>query len=125
MSWYVIKSSIKPFKCLTYNYFRLQIYTPVLQTTFIMDTETLESFLRRLDINVSIEVFQNEGIDLDWLKSLSKDDLEKNLKELKLTLVNRWKICTEIKSLKSRKLSILLYLTKLCQLHVVTFDNIY
>lgn len=68
-----------------------------------MDTETLESFLRRLDIDVSIEVFQNEGIDLNWLKRLSEDDLEKSLKELKLKLVNRWKICTEIKSLKSQK----------------------
>lgn len=68
-----------------------------------MDKETLESFLRRLEIHVSKEVFQKEGIDLDWLKSLSEDDLEKTLKELKLTIFNRWKICTEIKALKSQK----------------------
>lgn len=74
-----------------------------------MDKETLESFLSRLGIHGSIEVFQKEGIDLDWLKSLSEDDLEKTLKELKLTIVNRWKICKEIKALKSSKLSILLY----------------
>lgn len=68
-----------------------------------MDKETLESFLSRLGIHGSIEVFQKEGIDLDWLKSLSEDDLEKTLKELKLTIVNRWKICKEIKALKSQK----------------------
>lgn len=94
--------------------FDLQLFSltdidPCPPNYIIMDKETLESFLRRLEIHVSKEVFQKEGIDLDWLKSLSEDDLEKTLKELKLTIFNRWKICTEIKALKSRKLSTLLY----------------
>lgn len=74
-----------------------------------MDEETLESFVRRLKIGVSIEVFQKFNIDLDWLKRLSDEDLEKTLKKLNVSIANRWKICSEIKALKSRKLFIMLY----------------
>lgn len=68
-----------------------------------MEKETLESFLRRLKIDVSIDVFKKEDIDLDCLKSLSEEDLQETLKEVKLSIGNRIKICSEIKALKSQK----------------------
>lgn len=65
-----------------------------------MEKETLENLLRRLNIDVSIEVFKKEDIDLDILKSLSKEELENTLKEIKLSIGNRTKI---LKALKPRK----------------------
>lgn len=74
-----------------------------------MDKETLESFLSRLKIDVSIDVFQKSNIGLDLLKSLSDEDLETTLKKINVSIANRWKICSEINALKSRKLFIMLY----------------
>lgn len=71
-----------------------------------MEKETLEYLLSRLNIDVSIDVFKKEDIDLEFLKSLSEEELEKTLKEIKLSICNRTKI---LKELKSRKLFILLY----------------
>lgn len=64
-----------------------------------MEKETLENLLRRLNIDVSIiEVFKKEDIDLDFLKSLSKEELKKTLKEeLKLSIGNWTKILNELK----------------------------
>lgn len=71
-----------------------------------METETLEYLLSRLNIDVNIDVFKKEDIDLEFLKSLSEEELEKTLKEVKLSIGNRTKI---FKYLRSRKLFILLY----------------
>lgn len=68
-----------------------------------MDEETLESFLSRLKIGVSIDVFQKSNIGLDLLKSLSDEDLETTLKKINVSIANRWKICSEINALKSQK----------------------
>lgn len=65
-----------------------------------MEKETLESFLRRLNIDVSVEIFKKEDIDLHLLKSLSEEELKGTLKEIELSIGNRMKI---IKALKSRK----------------------
>lgn len=65
-----------------------------------MEKETLESFLRRLNIDVSIEIFKKEDIDLDLLKLLSEEELKWTLKEIGVSVGNRMKI---LKALKSRK----------------------
>lgn len=65
-----------------------------------MEKETLESFLRRLNIDVSIDKFKKEDIDLDLLKLLSEEELKWTLKEIGVSVGNQMKI---LKALKSRK----------------------
>lgn len=71
-----------------------------------MEIETLDSFFRRSNIDVSIEIFKKEDIDLDLLKSLIEEELKWTLKEIGISVGNRMKIW---KALKSRKYFILLY----------------
>eukprot|EP00105_Crassostrea_gigas_P015425 XP_011432417.1 PREDICTED: GTPase IMAP family member 7 isoform X2 [Crassostrea gigas] len=62
-----------------------------------MEKETLESFLCRLNIDVSIEIFKKEDIDLDLLKSLSEEELKGTLKEIEVSIGNRMKILKALK----------------------------
>lgn len=68
-----------------------------------MDNETIESLLDRLNMDDSIDAFEQQDIDLDLLLEMGEEELKDTLKELKLTIGKQKKICLEIKRLKSRK----------------------
>lgn len=69
----------------------------------MMDNETIESLLDRLNMDDSIDAFEQQDIDLDLLLEMGEEELKDTLKELKLTIGKQKKICLEIKRLKSRK----------------------
>lgn len=69
----------------------------------MMDNETIESLLDRLNMDDSIDAFEQQDIDLDLLLEIGEEELKDTLKELKLTIGKQKKICLEIKRLKSRK----------------------
>lgn len=77
-----------------------------------MEKETLETFLRRLEMGDSIVAFKEQNIDLDLLQKFTEKKLEETLKEMEITIGNRKKVCLEIKALKSGRLfiSFILYL---------------
>lgn len=68
-----------------------------------MEKETIESFLHRLNLDDSIEAFEEQDLDLDLLQRMSEGDLTWILKEMKLTLGKQTKIFLEIKDMKSSK----------------------
>lgn len=70
---------------------------------FIMDTETIESLLHRLQIDDCIDAFKEEDINLDLLLELSEKELKDVLVEMKFTIGKRLKILSGIKNLQSRK----------------------
>ena len=59
-----------------------------------------ETFLRHLGQERFIEIFLDNELDLDLLKSLSEDELKETLKELNLPLGPRMKILKGVQSFK-------------------------
>lgn len=62
--------------------------------------ESTETFLRKLGQERFIEIFLDNELDLDILKSLSEDELKETFKELNLPLGPRMKIFKGVQSLK-------------------------
>lgn len=62
--------------------------------------ESIEKFLRNLGQERFIEIFLDNELDIDILKSLSEDELKETLKELNLPLGPRMKILKGVQSLK-------------------------
>nr|XP_022299409.1 GTPase IMAP family member 7-like isoform X4 [Crassostrea virginica] len=66
----------------------------------IFAMESIETFLRHLGQERFIEIFLDNELDLDLLKSLSEDELKETLKELNLPLGPRMKILKGVQSFK-------------------------
>lgn len=68
-----------------------------------MENETIESFLNRIKMDDWVEKFKEQNIELYLLLQSDEKELSEILKELNLTIGQRWKIINEIKVLKPRK----------------------
>lgn len=69
-----------------------------------MEVDTIESLLRRLSMEDDLEAFKFEAIDLEMLKGLCNENLEKVLKQMGLVIGKRIKIVQEIDHMHNEEL---------------------
>lgn len=65
-----------------------------------MENETLETFLEDLELKSSLDLFRDQKLNLDILKTLTEEELRGVLKELKLPIVDRMRILEKIKEIR-------------------------
>lgn len=76
-----------------------------------MESETIETFLRSLGLDILITSFKEHDIDVDLLMDLSDEELKDLLmNEMKVTTGNRYRITKGIQNLKAGRM----YITSLC-----------
>ena len=73
--------------------------------------ESIKTFLRNLGQERFIEIFVENELNLDLLKSLSEDELKETLKELYFPLGPRMKILKGIQSIKGEGVLKLIFLS--------------
>nr|XP_022297006.1 uncharacterized protein LOC111106572 [Crassostrea virginica] len=74
------------------------------ESVFIMETETIETFLNNLGYGRFLDTFIENEVDLQLLLTLSENDRKETLKELVLPVGVRMKILHEIKLMKTREI---------------------
>lgn len=66
-----------------------------------LETETIETFLKNLNLDKFITLFKENDIDLDLLMNLTETNLMRLLTDIKLTHGNRYKIAHNIEITKT------------------------
>lgn len=65
-----------------------------------MEKETLETFLENLRLISSLDLFRDQNLDLDILKTLTEEELKGVLMEMKLPIGDRIRIIAKMKEIR-------------------------
>lgn len=75
----------------------------VLNISFsVMETPTIQSILKELDMENFIDIFRKHDLELELLKNMKDSELQSVFKDIGLSVGKQWQIIKKIQELKSR-----------------------